>query len=74
MNNLFTQSFFAILFLIFVSCSNGGSVNSVEESVGLDGAVVTTSSRDPDSLEHIPFDDSEYPYVGLPRIVIETEN
>lgn len=25
-------------------------------------------------MESLPFDDSEYPYVGLPRIVIRTED
>ena len=31
--------------------------------------------NEPDfSSESIPLDDSEYPYVGLPRLVIETEN
>lgn len=36
----------------------------------------STDSQDtvPPIIEYLPLDDSEYPYAGIPRIVIETEN
>ena len=40
-------------------------------SIYMAGCVWDNSSKSP---EYLPLDDSEYPYAGLPRMVIETDN
>ena len=58
------------------------NVQGVAESMKMiDSSPIISSNVDSDDLEEdglpvmesLPFDDSEYPYVGLPRIVIKTE-
>ena len=52
----------AVLFAVMVTaCSNSECV---------EGAIETDFAQ----LDYLPLDDSEYPYAGIPRIVIVTEN
>ena len=59
------------------------NVQGVAESIKMiDSSSIVSSNVDSDNLEEeglpvmesLPFDDSEYPYVGLPRVVIRTED
>lgn len=46
--------------------SNDQEINSCNSSLHSSSSIIYTN--------YLPLDDSEYPYAGLPRIVIETEN
>lgn len=55
------------IMLLLSACSNSNSINdSDNEDV--------FKSENIESFDYLPLDDSEYPYAGIPRIVIETEN
>lgn len=68
----------ALFIFLGSSCQDSSSADIHDE----DYAVINCSSSTTDSLEidcdtikeYLPLDDSEYPYAGIPRIVIETEN
>lgn len=74
----------AIIGSLLCACSNSEGVdcaNQVEEIAAVNE--VSSSSDIPKAqeasssskeLDYLPLDDSEYPYAGIPRIVIETEN
>lgn len=47
-------------------CSNSDYVKSTECDDSIDSESI--------KIDYLPLDDSEYPYAGIPRIVIETEN
>ena len=46
--------------IVLIACSNS-------EPAGLNG-------NDGSTIDYLPLDDTEYPYAGIPRIVIETKN
>jgi hypothetical protein len=52
----------AIAALFFCACSNS------------EGEVFVTQEEPVSTNDYLPLNDSEYPYAGIPRIVIETEN
>lgn len=52
---------------LVLGCSNSEGV----DGTGWDDIIV---SQDSDKLDYLPIDDSEYPYAGIPRVVIVTEN
>ena len=60
-----------VITILFLGCSNS-------EYPGWDGIIssrYTNESADSSSeLDHFLLDDSEYPYAGIPRVVIATEN
>ena len=72
----------------FVACSNSEYIDypsNIEHVVQVDDNQSTdsysnskTGTNDPHDpfqiKKYLPLDDSEYPYAGIPRIVIETEN
>ncbi len=74
----------AIIGSLLCACSNSegldcanhaeeiAAVNEVSSSRNILKAQETSSSSK--ELDYLPLDDSEYPYAGIPRIVIETEN
>ena len=74
----------AIIGSLLCACSNSEGVdcaNQVEEiaavnEVSSDRNIpkVQETSFSSKELDYLPLDDSEYPYAGIPRIVIETEN
>ena len=74
----------AIIGSLLCACSNSEGVdcaNQVEEiaavnevSSSSDIPKVQEASSSSKELDYLPLDDSEYPYAGIPRIVIETEN
>ena len=53
--------FIALTIYVYTACSNS-------EPVGSNG------DSDSPIIEYLPLNDTEYPYAGIPRIVIETEN
>ena len=61
-----------VIVCLFLGCSNSEGVD--QEIIAnwnfAEDDATPLSSR----IDYIPLDDSEYPYAGLPRIVIETEN
>lgn len=65
---------------LFSGCSNSESVDYAgwEESIIADGgdsyAEEDKSTSPSKVIDYLPLDDSEYPYAGIPRIVIETED
>lgn len=65
-NNLKIASFVlaalltAFVTIAFIACSNN--------------ELVEPNDNDDTVIDYIPLDDTEYPYAGIPRIVIETEN
>ena len=65
-----------LLFLgIIIACLLAACSNS--EYTGWDDIIVSQDSNgsaDSSKLDYLPLDDSEYPYAGIPRIVIVTEN
>lgn len=62
---------FAVIALCACSNSEGPSFAISEESIaGGDFQEAKTSAK----TAYLPIDDSEYPYAGIPRIVIETED
>lgn len=72
----FIFSIFAtLLSLWFYACSNSESV----DYTGWDNSVATWNLEEntysPSSkIDNLPINDTEYPYTGIPRIVIKTEN
>ena len=81
--------FIAIAACAFTACSNsesvgninGGETFSSENAFNVHETAHSATPTSGDSLEqspsitkYIPLDDTEYPYAGIPRIVIETEN
>lgn len=39
-----------------------------------DGTVLSTVADNGSTMQYLPIDDSNFPYAGIPRVVIETEN
>lgn len=81
--------FIAIAACAYTACSNSESVGNINggETFPSENAFnvhetahsATPASGDPQEqspsiTKYIPLDDTEYPYAGIPRIVIETEN
>lgn len=81
--------FIAIAACAYTACSNSESVGNINgnETSPTENAFnvhetadsATPASEDaqeqpPSITKYIPLDDTEYPYAGIPRIVIETEN
>ncbi len=70
--------FFAMLAFILTACSNSETVGTQAESTITEPVIMdSTFSQEVayDTIsESLPLDDTEYPYAGIPRIVIETEN
>ena len=80
--------FGALIGCLLCACSNSEGVdgdsalgwNSEDSAYDIRTAEnpLTNSADSQDSvppiIEYLPLDDSEYPYAGIPRIVIETEN
>ncbi|SMP40346.1 CotH kinase family protein [Fibrobacter sp. UWB10] len=57
---------------LFLGCSNSEGVDQeiiANWNIAEDDATPLSAK-----LDYLPLDDSEYPYAGIPRIVIETEN
>lgn len=66
-----------LLVVIFSACSNSEYVGGAEnDSESYDNPIDSGESFSSSStvIDYLPLDDSEYPYAGIPRIVIETEN
>lgn len=55
----------ARLFIALAACAFTACSNSVP---------VGSKDNDDLAIDYLPLDDTEYPYAGIPRIVIETEN
>ncbi len=81
--------FIAIAACAFTACSNSESVGNInggdtfpsenafnvhETAHSATPASGATQEQSPSITKYIPLDDTEYPYAGIPRIVIETEN
>lgn len=71
MNSLFCNIISFLLSIVFAclisACSNSNDANYAE---------ITTNSEEywNTKVDYLPLDDTEYPYAGIPRIVIETVN
>ena len=78
-----------IIQMLLMACSNSESIKDSgngpawvaeddENEVSIDISSSTNSKESHTSssktIDYLPIDDSEYPYAGIPRIVIETEN
>lgn len=67
-----------LLLGIVICCLGLGCSNSeYTESTGWEDIIVSQDSNEVigfSKLDYLPFDDSEYPYAGIPRVVIVTEN
>ena len=66
---------------LFLSLAIGCLVLGCSNSEGVDQEIIANWNIAEDDatplsaeLDYLPLDDSEYPYAGIPRIVIETEN
>ena len=81
--------FIAIAACAYTACSNsesvgninGGETSPTESAFNVhetaDSTTPTSEAQQdqpPSITKYIPLDDTEYPYAGIPRIVIETEN
>ena len=57
---------------LVLGCSNSEGV----DGTGWDDIIVSQDSNGfaDSSIDYLPLDDSEYPYAGIPRVVIVTEN
>ena len=81
--------FIAIATCAYTACSNSESVGNINgsETSPIESAFNVHETADsttpaseaqqdqpPSITKYIPLDDTEYPYAGIPRIVIETEN
>lgn len=71
MHYRFAQLLPLLLSIVITSLVLGCSNSEYAEACGWDDIIV---SQDSDQLDYLPLDDSEYPYAGISRIVIETEN
>lgn len=71
--------------LFFFACSNSENISCTEDSEYKELSNNVDESNNSSSSnkiqisssiikEYLPLDDTEYPYAGIPRIVIETEN
>lgn len=66
-----------LLVVIFSACSNSECVEGAENVSDSYNNSIDSGESFPSSskiVDYLPLDDSEYPYAGIPRIVIETEN
>lgn len=59
----------------FIACSNSDGIDYAEwentaDSWNSEGETNSPFSR----IDYLPIEDTEHPYAGIPRIVIETEN
>lgn len=67
----FTHPLVAVtVFIAFIACSNS-------EPMGYNGGNASSEVSDAspsEIIDYLPLDDTEYPYAGIPRIVIETEH
>ena len=80
---LFLQALVGSFIIFIISCSNSEIVSSnnnedvayysssTKSAFNTDGLQEVSSSE---VIDYLPIDDSEYPYAGIPRIVIETED
>lgn len=81
--------FIAIAACAYTACSNsesvgninGGETSPIESAFNVHETADSTTpasgaqqDQSPSITKYIPLDDTEYPYAGIPRIVIETEN
>ncbi|SHL61875.1 CotH kinase family protein [Fibrobacter sp. UWH4] len=78
--------FTIVIATIFFACSNSEYVGNnfvwdYKDETGLNTDIYNNSADSDNSIfsssigiDNLPFDDTEYPYTGIPRIVIETEN
>lgn len=81
--------FIAIAACAYTACSNsesvgninGGETSPTESAFNVHETADSTTpaseaqqDQPPSITKYIPLDDTEYPYAGIPRIVIETEN
>lgn len=73
----------AIIGCLVFGCSNSEGFGSAESKIiavvesndsDIEDAVHTQETSSAKIFDYLPIDDSEYPYAGIPRIVIETEN
>lgn len=84
-----TGLFIAIAACAYTACSNSESVGNInggeifssenafnvhETAHSATPASGAQQDQPPSITKYIPLDDTEYPYAGIPRIVIETEN
>ena len=78
---IFPFAFIAVL--SFCACSNSEGVDYTnyaeiadDNDVSSDGDYPQTQDASSSSkvIDYLPLNDTEYPYAGIPRIVIETEN
>ena len=63
-----------ILFMLFttsvnISCSNSENINNPNEN-----EFATSKEYWNSKVDYLPLNDSEYPYAGIPRLVIKTNN
>jgi len=56
---------------LFLGCSNS---EGVDQEIIANWNIAEDATPLSSKIDYLPLDDSEYPYAGLPRIVIETEN
>ena len=56
---------------LFLGCSNS---EGVDQEIIANWNIAEDATPLSAELDYLPLDDSEYPYAGIPRIVIETEN
>ena len=79
----FLQAIAGSFIPLIISCSNSEIVssNNNEDVAYYSSNTKSTSNTDglqevssSEIINYLPIDDSEYPYAGIPRIVIETEN
>lgn len=86
MRNILSAIFFVFITSIICACSNSeypdysGNDDYTEladnsgESIGIINQTNDEKTASSGSIDYLPLDDTEYPYAGIPRIVIETEN
>lgn len=75
---------FRNIFILLLSISFACLISACSNSDGVDNArweatIVSQNSEESSNfsslkLDYLPLNDTEYPYAGIPRIVIETEN
>ncbi|WP_298767858.1 CotH kinase family protein [uncultured Fibrobacter sp.] len=70
-NYLFAIFFFV---LIIVACSNSEYAEMVDSADASDSGMYCVLDTSEMQQDYLPLDDSEYPYAGIPRIVIKTNN
>ena len=67
---------FLFIATIFFACSNSEymGANGVPDSIVDSDLFEQNNSATSEIIDYLPLDDSEYPYAGIPRIVIETDD